>query len=159
MTTSSASSASALLVATLGLLGLLVAACDGAGGGLGGGVASADCAAQVRWEAQVFTGRGTTRAAATDLGAAELAECHDSGERGDVIPGSVFPADPDLVEVWAIDGHDPDQVLGVRFDRGSLTVFVADSVAEDDARRILADLRVRAVALVRSSASSEARRS
>ena len=98
---------------------------------------SADCAAQVRADDVVYTSNGMTERQASRYGSAEQADCEDVGEDP---AGSVFPDNPDKVTTWTFDGYPPAKVLGVRYDRGFLGVFIADSVPAEEAERLYAEL-------------------
>jgi translation initiation factor 2B subunit (eIF-2B alpha/beta/delta family) len=91
----------------------------------------------VRLDGHVYTSYGFTDREATQFSVAEQADCHDVGRDAE---GSVFLDDPTQVTVWSFESYATEKVLGVRFDRDSFAVFVADSVPRDQADRILEEL-------------------
>ena len=96
-----------------------------------------DCSSQVRADDIVYTSHGYTGREARRHSVAEAAECHDVGEDA---AGSVFPEEPRHVTTWWFPGYPPEQVLGVRFDKHSFAVFVADSVPLAERERIWREL-------------------
>jgi hypothetical protein len=96
-----------------------------------------DCAERIRFEGVTYSGRGYTEHDATRFAVADRAECHDTGPTPD---GSVFEDDPEQVATWSFDDYPTQEVLAVRFDKGSFTVFVAETIPEGRAEEILADL-------------------
>ncbi len=66
-----------------------------------------------------------------------MADCHDVGEGSE---GSVFSDNPKQVTVWSFPGYVPEKVLGVRFDRDTFGVYVAESVPRTDMNRIVDEL-------------------
>lgn len=108
-----------------------------AGNGAGEGVSSQDCSAQVRQDGVVYTSYGYTDRHATEFGTADEADCHDVGPNAE---GSVFSEDARQVTVWSFHGFAPARVLGVRFDKESFAVFVAESVPRGDIDAIVRDL-------------------
>ena len=113
------------------LVALLLAGCGSDDEG------SADCGSQVRLDGVVYTSHGFTERGGERIGPVEVAECQDVGEDA---RGAVFPDDPRKVEAVRIPGHDTDEVLGVRFDDDSFTVYVAESVPDDEQERIYEEL-------------------
>jgi len=99
---------------------------------------AADCQRQVRLGDRVYTSYGHTDRAATRFALADRAECHDVGRHAD---GSVFTENPTQVRVWSFDGYETEKVLGVRFERDSFAVFVADSVPRAESELIFTELR------------------
>jgi hypothetical protein len=121
-------------VVTIALtLSFLVSGCSGDGGSQG----SSDCAAQVRADGIIYTSYGYTERKATEHSVADRADCDDVGEDA---AGSVFPDRPQQVSTWSFRGYPPEEVLGVRFDKDSFAVFVADSVPDAERDRILREL-------------------
>ncbi len=98
---------------------------------------SSDCSAQVRVDGIAYTSHGYTDREASRHSVAEAAECHDVGEDAG---GSVFPEQPRQVTTWSFRGYPPEEVLGVRFDKDSFAVFVADSVPLSERERIWREL-------------------
>ena len=96
-----------------------------------------ECSAQIRTDGTVSTSHGYTDLVASRHSVAEAAECHDVGEDA---AGSVFPERPRQVATWSFRGYPPTTVLGVRFDKGSFAVFVADSAPVAQRERILQEL-------------------
>lgn len=43
----------------------------------------------------------------------------------------LFPTDPERIATWALEGHDPRRVVGVRQSDGTYQVFVAEGVDGD----------------------------
>jgi len=99
--------------------------------------AANDCNSQVRVGDVVYTAVGQTDRATTRLSTAEAADCDDTG---DDPRGSVFPEGPRLVETWELTGHATDEVLGVRADKDSVEVFIADSLPPEVRDRLTQDL-------------------
>ena len=115
---------------------LLLAGC----GGASAPESSADyeCVLTIRWQGAVYTGYGyTDREATRRLGEADRADCRDVGRE---TPVSDFPSNPDQVVVWTFAGHAESRVLGVPFDEGAFTVFIAESVPRSEGERILGEL-------------------
>ncbi len=112
-----------------------VAGC--AGNGTEGAESAGDCTSQVRLGGVIYVGYGYTDRQATKFGTAEEADCHDVGMGA---PGSVFSDDARQVAVWAFPGYPPDKILGVRFGKDSLEVFLAESMPRRDMDRILYEL-------------------
>ena len=104
---------------------LLILASAGCAGGQG--ATSADCAAAIRRDGTVYTEAGFTKAPVVASGQAERANCHDVGRDAS---GTVFPDDPNAVNVVAFKDHDATQVLGVREGK-QIRVFVAEGVAAE----------------------------
>ena len=90
---------------------------------------AADCAQQIRLDGVVYTGWSATTTDAQRFGDAERADCDDSGADPG---GSSFGDEPDSVTVWSFEGYSPNEVLGVRLDQESYTIFIADSVEDSD---------------------------
>ncbi len=65
-------------------------------------------------------GRGRTTA-----GARRLRRLSDGG---DSPRGAYFPSNPEQVDTWVLEGHDPRRVVGVRQGDGTYQVFVANGV-------------------------------
>ncbi len=42
--------------------------------------------------------------------------------------------------VWSFEGYSPDEVVGVRFDKESYTIFIAESLPDGDRDSLLAEL-------------------
>lgn len=99
--------------------------------------ATADCQEQVRADGVVYTSHGYTEQPASRHGVADRARCDDVGQDA---AGSVFPEDPEQVTTWSFPGYPPEQVVGVRFDKDSFAVFVADTVADAERERIYREL-------------------
>lgn len=106
---------------------------------LGAGCASAgssetssrtsDCQAQVRVGGEVYTGYAFTRhEPSARYAEAEVADCDDNGTDA---RGSVFRGGATQVETWSFAGHDPGDVLAVRFDARSWEVYFSESVPRD----------------------------
>jgi hypothetical protein len=91
------------------------------------GATSADCAAAIRRGGTVYIEAGFTKNLAVASGQAERADCHDVGRDA---PGTVFPGEPNAVNVVAFEDHDASQVLGVREGK-KIRVFVAEGVAAE----------------------------
>lgn len=91
----------------------------------------------MRLEGRVYTPYRYTDRVAQRFAVADQAECHDVGTGP---AGSVLPEDPPKVAVWSSPGYSTQEVLGVRFDKGSFAVFVEESVARSDADRIFREL-------------------
>ncbi|MCD6638990.1 MAG: DUF6281 family protein [Nocardioides sp.] len=104
----------------------------------GGSESSGDCSAQVRADGIVYTSHGYTERKASRHSVADQAVCEDVGEDA---AGSVFPEHPQQVTTWSFRGYPPEVVLGVRSDKDSFAVFVADSVPDAERERIYRDLR------------------
>ena len=117
------------------LLGVCLTASAVAGCASGGG--SADCDAQIRSGNIVYTARGFTEIPAAKHGEAEVASCDDNGEDAS---GAYFPDDASRVTTWEFEGFSPDDVLGVRFEEGTLSVYVSDSVSLDERERLIKEL-------------------
>lgn len=96
-----------------------------------------DCSAQVRADGIVYTSYGYTERKANRHSVADRADCDDVGEDA---TGSVFPEHPQQVTTWSFRGYPPEEVVGVRFDKNSFAVFVADSVPDAERQRIYRDL-------------------
>jgi hypothetical protein len=96
---------------------------------------AADCALAIRHEGTTYVEHGFTSRPATRTGQADDAECDDTGTEP---KGAWFPEDPRRVDVWTFDGHDPDEVLGVREPDGTFRFFVAEGV---NARPIIRSLQ------------------
>ena len=94
---------------------------------------AADCVSQVRLAGVVYTSHGHTDRDATKHVSADDADCHDTGP--DAV-GPVFPDQPRQVTTWTFHGYPPEQVLGVRVDKRTFAVFVADSIADENRERI-----------------------
>ena len=103
----------------------------------GGGDTEADCAEQVRLDGVVYTGWSVTKRDAQPLGDAERASCDDTSREAS---GSYFADSPESVPVWSFEGYSPDEVLGVRFDKESYTIFIAESLPDGDRDSLLAEL-------------------
>lgn len=101
-------------------------------------ISAADCSDQVRLDGVVYTSHGSTQRRASRHSSAEAAECHDVGKDP---AGSFFPEDPRQVATWTFPGYAPEKVLGVRYDKRSFGIFVADTVSNARAERILRQLR------------------
>lgn len=101
---------------------------------------SSDCQAQVRAAGIVYTSYGSTGRSATKLSSAEVADCDDVG----VDPaGSIFPESPRTVATWRFASYSPSRVLGVRSGSAdSFTVYVADSVSQEERRQIYKGLAI-----------------
>ena len=84
----------------------------------------ADCAQQIRIRGAVYTSYGYSHQDATKYATADQAECRDVGPDA---AGSVFPEHPRRVTAWTFETYRPGHVLGVRFDKDSFAVFVANS--------------------------------
>lgn len=97
-----------------------------------------DCTTQVRLDGVIYSGYGSTDRRATKYSTADLADCDDMALDAS---GSVFSDDPRQVTVSTFPGYPPDQVLGVRFDKDSLEVFVAESMSARETDRLLDELR------------------
>jgi hypothetical protein len=102
------------------------------------GETDADCAQQVRLDGVVYTGWSATKASAQPLGDAERASCDDTSRNAS---GAYFPDDADSVKVWSFDGYPPDEVLGVRLNRESYTIFVAETLSDAARDRVVRELR------------------
>ncbi len=100
-------------------------------------VGSADCTSQIRLDGETYSGYGSSNHSATEHAVADEAECHDVGADA---AGSVFPDDARSVSVSTFDGYAPGDVLGVRFDENTFTVFMADSLSPDERDRVLEEL-------------------
>ena len=98
---------------------------------------AADCEQQVRLGSRGYTSVGFTDREATRLSTADRAECHDTGIDPE---GLVFPEDPTQVAVWSFLGYPTETVLGVRVDRDTFRVFVADSASRAESERISTEL-------------------
>lgn len=118
--------------AALAVLATAVSACAQ------GAEVQADCAQQVRLEGVVYTGWSATTADAQRLGDAERASCDDNGSDA---KGAYFADEPERVTVWSFDGYSPDEVLGIRLDKNSYTVFIAVSLADGDRDSLVRELR------------------
>ena len=105
--------------------------------GDGGSQTSSDCSAQVRADGIVYTSYGYTERAATRHSVADQADCDDVGEDA---AGSVFPDNPQQVTTWSFRGYPPEDVLGVRYDKNTFAVFVADAVPDAERERIFREL-------------------
>jgi hypothetical protein len=103
----------------------------------GGAQTSRDCQAQVRIDGIVYTSYGHTQRKASRHSVADRADCDDVGEDA---AGSVFPEDPQQVPTWSFAAYPPSEVVGVRFDKDSLAVFIADSVPDPERERIIQSL-------------------
>ena len=118
----------------------LAGGCAADGGGasdVSGSEAAAKCAPQIRLAGVVYTGYGYTERAATRHTVADEADCQDVGKDA---AGLVFPDHPRQVTTWTFKGFPPEKVVGIRFDHGSYTVFVAESVPHREGDRILRTL-------------------
>lgn len=115
-------------------LPVIVTGCSGDDGSQ----ATADCSARVRADDIVYTSYGFTERNATKHSVAEQADCDDVGKDA---AGSVFSGkDSKQVTTWSFPGYPPEEVVGVRFDKDSLAVFVADSVPNAERERIFKEL-------------------
>jgi hypothetical protein len=114
-------------------LSFIVGGCSGDGGSQ----TSRDCSTQVRADGIVYTSYGYTERNASRHSVAERANCDDVGEDA---RGSVFPEHPQQVTTYAFLGYRPEEVVGVRFDKNSFAVFVADSVPDAERERIYGEL-------------------
>jgi translation initiation factor 2B subunit (eIF-2B alpha/beta/delta family) len=85
----------------------------------------------------VYTSYGYTERKAAKHSTAEVADCEDAGQDA---AGSVFPKSPRRVTTWAFSEYPPAKVVGVRSDKGSFAVFVADSVPAREGERIYEEL-------------------
>jgi hypothetical protein len=119
----------------------LASGCATADGGkvseVDGSVGAGRCAPQIRLAGVVYTGYGYTERAATRHAVADEADCQDVGKDA---RGSVFPDDPRQVTTWTFKGFPPEKVVGVRFERGSYSVFVAETVPDREGARIFRSL-------------------
>lgn len=122
------------VVTTSLTLAFIVSGCSGDGGSQ----TSSDCSAQVRADGIVYTSHGYTERKASRHSVADQADCEDVGEDA---AGSVFPEHPQQVTTWSFRGYPPEEVLGVRSDKNSLAVFVADSVPDAERERIYREFR------------------
>jgi hypothetical protein len=104
------------------------------------GEAAGDCSLQIRLDGDTYTSYGFTDRDGTRYAPADEASCEDVGEDP---RGSVFSDDAPRVTTWTFSGYPPDDVLGVRFDADSFTVYVADSLAPDERDRIFEELAPR----------------
>jgi hypothetical protein len=116
-------------------LAFLLAAC---GMNTPEGPAAFECTPQIRMNGKVYTGYGYTDRQATKFTKADEADCHDVGRDP---AGSVFPDSPRQVEVWTFADYSSKQVVGVRFNEDTFSVFIAQSVPRDEAERIERELR------------------
>lgn len=115
------------------MLCFLVTGCAGSGVS----ETSSDCQAQLRADGIIYTSYGFTERKASRHSVADRADCDDIGEDA---AGSVLPDNPEQVATWSFRGYPPDGVLGIRFDRGTFAVFVADSVPGAERERIFREL-------------------
>jgi len=127
---------SAAVAGVLAVLATTVTACamdpaDSTGG-------EAECTPQVRLGNVIYTSYGYTDRQPKKFANAGEADCHDVGRDA---PGSVFPAAPRQVAVWAFRGYPAEKVLGVRFDENSFAVHVAESVPRAEGNRIFRELQ------------------
>ena len=131
-----------LRAVTLSCCVALASGCAADGGGnasdIDGGAGAARCTPQIRLAGVVYTGYGYTERAATRHTAADEADCQDVGKDA---AGLGFPDHRRQVATWTFKGFPPEKVVGVRFDRGSYTVFVAESVPHREGDRILRALK------------------
>jgi hypothetical protein len=102
------------------------------------GSAAFECTPQIRMNGQVYSGEGYTDHGATKFGRADEADCHDLGRDP---AGSVFPDSPRQVDVWTFAEYSSKQVVGVRFDADTFSLFISQSVPQDEAERIERELR------------------
>jgi hypothetical protein len=100
-------------------------------------VSAADCSSQVRADGVVYTSHSFTERPATAHGTAEVAACHDTGQSP---AGSVFTDDAERVRTWVFEGYPASQVLGVRVDRTTYAVHVADDLSRAQRERIAREL-------------------
>ena len=92
-------------------------------------IAAADCASVLRFQGERYVEYGAADLPITrSVGSAEQAECSDSGDACHPPQGSYFPADPELVEVFAVPGIPTSRVLVVRRGRARASVLVAESL-------------------------------
>lgn len=98
---------------------------------------SGECQAQVRDDGIVYTSFGYTERNARKHASAERTDCHDVGKDA---AGSVFPEEPQHVTTWSFRGYSPEEVVGVRFDKDTFAVFVADSAPDAARERIYREL-------------------
>lgn len=75
-----------------------------AGCGSSSGESSSDCNLLLRIDGEVYRSAGLVPADARPLGRADFAACSDGG---DSPRGAYFPSDPEQVDTWVIEGHDP----------------------------------------------------
>lgn len=120
------------LICALVVLATALAGCSEAG------ETNADCGQQIRLDGAVYTGWSATTTDAERFGDAERASCDDNGEDAE---GSYFSDEPESVTVWSLEGYSPNEVLGVRLDKESFTIFVADSVNDGDRDDLISALR------------------
>lgn len=102
-----------------------------------GAPSSGDCSAQVRVAGVVYTSYGYSHRPATKHSVGEVADCDDLGPDG---AGSVFSDRPRQVTTWSFREYSPEQVVGVRSDRDSFAVYVADAVPDVERDRIFREL-------------------
>lgn len=96
-----------------------------AGCGSSSGEASSDCNLLLRIDGEVYRGAGVVAVDARPLGRADYAACSDGG---DSPRGAYFPSNPEQVDTWVLEGHDPRRVVGVRQGDGTYQVFVMKGV-------------------------------
>ena len=98
----------------------------------------ADCSQRVRLDGVTYTGWSATGLEAQPLGDAERSSCDDNGPDP---KGAYFADEPERVRVWSFDGYSPDEVLGVRLDKSSYTIFVAESLSSSERDALVRELR------------------
>lgn len=120
---------------TIAALAVLLVLSGCSGGGCEG--AEADCTSQVRLDGVVYNGYGTLPAEVTPIGDVERAECSDGCDAR----GSYFPDDPETEEAFAIEGHDPSEVVAVHWRKNRYTVYVVESMSDQETEELFAELR------------------
>jgi len=100
--------------------------------------AEAECQPQVRLGDQVYEAWSyTDQEPGPMVGDADAADCDDVGEEPE---GAVFPENPEQVPAWSFRGFPTDQVIGVRFDQDTFTVFINEAVPQRRAEAISTEL-------------------
>jgi hypothetical protein len=99
--------------------------------------AARECASQIRLRGTTYTGAGYTEVRGTQFSSADQADCEDVGPSP---RGPVFSERSEQVAVWALPGYSTEEVVTVRFNEDSFTIFVADSVPRGEIDRIVREL-------------------
>ncbi len=100
--------------------------------------ASAECVPFIRRKGITYRGYGYTAERPRPFSRAEVADCRDTQPDS---PGSVFASTPPKEAVGTFRGFPAEEVLGVRFNETTYSVFIAQSLPRAKGEAILADLR------------------
>lgn len=97
-------------------------------------VVTGECTPRLRLNGTLYEASTYTEGLpATRIGGAELSACDDNGANP---RGTHFPAEPQMVDVWSLEGIDPAQGVGVALSDG-FTVYIALSLTSSERQEIL----------------------